>query len=199
MTPERPVGAPAVDAATSDPTDIELVEAVRADDGAALGVLYDRHAGLVFGTALAILQKRDEAEDLTQEVFVALSVDRAFDPARGQLRSFLVALTRSRAIDRVRARGRHLRLLKRWHNIGPAPPSPQTPLQHCSTKECAERVRAALGDLSDREREVLELAYFRGLTQAEIAERLDTPLGTVKSWARRGLSSLKANLQDLVG
>ncbi|TMB49273.1 MAG: sigma-70 family RNA polymerase sigma factor, partial [Deltaproteobacteria bacterium] len=150
-------------------TDGELLAALESDDGSALGALYDRHAGLVYGVALAILQSPQEAEDLTQEVFVALSGDHAYDPGRGQLAGFLVAMTRSRAIDRLRSRGRHLRLLKRWHTTAPALALPATPPQQVSTKECAERVRAALTQLSDREREVLELSYWKGLTQAEIA------------------------------
>ena len=180
-------------------TDAELLAALESDDGSALGTLYDRHAGLVYGVAVAILQSPQEAEDLTQEVFVTLSGDHAYDPGRGQLAGFLVAMTRSRAIDRLRSRGRHLRLLKRWHTTAPALALPATPPQQVSTKECAERVRAALTQLSDREREVLELSYWKGLTQAEIADQLGAPLGTVKSWARRGLLSLRDSLQDLVG
>ena len=72
------------------------------------------------------------------------------------------------------------------------------PHQATSAKQVSHRVRAALAELSDREREVLELSYYRGLTQAEIAEQLGAPLGSVKSWARRALLSLKDNLQDLV-
>jgi len=180
-------------------TDAELLAALESDDGSALGTLYDRHAGLVYGVAVAVLQSPQEAEDLTQEVFVTLSGDHAYDPGRGQLAGFLVAMTRSRAIDRLRSRGRHLRLLRRWHTTAPALALPATPPQQVSTKECAERVRAALTQLSGREREVLELAYWKGLTQAEIADQLGAPLGTVKSWARRGLLSLRDSLQDLVG
>jgi len=180
-------------------TDAELVAALRADDGSALGALYDRHGGLVYGVALAILRSPQEAEDLTQEVFVALCGHLGYDAARGELAGFLVTATRSRAIDRVRARGRHLRLLRRWHETAPAGASPATPLQNVSTKQRTERVRVALTELSEREREVLELAYFQDLTQSEIADRLGAPLGSVKSWARRGLLSLRDNLQDLVG
>ena len=180
-------------------TDADLVAALPADDGAALGALYDRHGGLVYGVALAILQHRQEAEDLTQEVFVALRGRLDYDAARGELAGLLITATRSRAIDKLRSRGRHLRLLRHWHETAPPGATPATPLHHVSTKERTERVRAALTELSDREREVLELAYFQDLTQTEIADRLGAPLGTVKSWARRGLLTLKNNLQDLVG
>jgi RNA polymerase sigma-70 factor (ECF subfamily) len=186
--------------ATTPPrTDADLLAALDAGDASALGTLYDRHAGLVYGVGLAILKSAEEAEDLTQEVFLALSAEHSYDPARGQLAGLLVAMTRSRAIDRLRSRGRRLRLLRSWHRSAPAVTLPATPPQQVSTKECAERVRAALAELSDREREVLELAYFGGLTQVEIADRLGAPLGSVKSWARRGLLNLKDSLRDLVG
>jgi RNA polymerase sigma-70 factor (ECF subfamily) len=107
-------------------------------------------------------------------------------------------MTRSRAIDRVRSRGRHFRLLQRWHETTPADAASVTPLHELAVKECSERVRAALGHLSEKEREVLELAYFGGLTQSEIAARLRAPLGSVKSWARRGLLAMKERLKDLV-
>lgn len=179
--------------------DVDLLAALHAGDRAALGALYDRHAALVYGLALAILKSPPEAEDLTQEVFVALSSEQGYDPERGPLRGYLVAMTRSRAIDRHRSRQRHLRLLRMWHTAAPPVVAPPTPPQHVATRQCTERVRGALAQLSDREREVLELSYYQGLTQAEIAARLGAPLGSVKSWARRGLLSLKDGLQDLVG
>src|SRR5207244_11480933 len=145
--------------------------------GSALGALYDRHAGLVYGVALAILQSPQEAEDLTQEVFVALSGDHAYDPGRGQLAGFLVAMTRSRAIDRLRSRGRHLRLLRRWHTTAPALALPATPPQQLSTTECAERGRAALTQLSGRERAVLELATLQGVNTARVVVHIRTTPG----------------------
>ena len=184
--------------ASASRTDAELLAALAADDRYALGILYDRHASLVYGIALAILKSQPEAEDLTQEVFVALSGDHGYDPARGQLGAFRVARTRSRAIDRLRARGRHLRLLKRWHDTAPAAAAPPTPAQQVSVMEYAARVRAALAELSEKEREVLELAYFSDLSQTEIAERLGAPLGSVKSWARRGLIGMRDSLRDLL-
>ncbi|HJQ83158.1 MAG TPA: sigma-70 family RNA polymerase sigma factor [Candidatus Binatia bacterium] len=179
-------------------SDAELLDALRADDPTAIAALYDRHARLVYGLAVAILKSAEEAEDLTQEVFVALATVHAYDAGRGEVTPFLVTMTRSRAIDRLRARGRHVRLLRVWHGAAPAAPAPPTPPQQVHARELSDRVRAALAQLSEKERQVLELSYFAGLTQTEIAERLDAPLGSVKSWARRGLSSLKDHLEDLV-
>jgi RNA polymerase sigma-70 factor (ECF subfamily) len=170
-----------------------------AHDPTALGVLYDRYAGLVYGIALASLRNADEAQDLAQEIFLSLyKQSDSYDAARGPLSGFLVTMTRTRAIDRLRARGRRLRLLQDHHRAAP-PTSPDfDPLERMSLAQCADRVRAALAELPEGQRKVLELAYYRGLTQSEIANDLDASLGTVKSWARRGLQSLARALGDLV-
>jgi RNA polymerase sigma-70 factor (ECF subfamily) len=139
------------------------------------------------------------AVDLTQEVFVTFSAKpAAFDPTRGALGALLATMARTRAIDRVRFRTRSVRLLRRHHESEPPPPGPPTPADAMSVGERTERVRAALAELSGDERRVLELAYWSGLTQAEIADELDTPLGTVKSWMRRGLLRMRGTLGDLV-
>jgi RNA polymerase sigma-70 factor, ECF subfamily len=182
--------------AVSGPTDLELLDAL-ADDPNALADLYDRHSGLVYGLAMSVLRDATEAEDLTQEVFLGLT-DHSFDPERGTLAAYLISLTRSRAIDRLRRGGRHLRLLRQWHESEPALDSVETPHQAMADAQVSHRVRAALADLSGREREVIELSYYRGMTQAEIADHLGAPLGSVKSWARRGLLTLRDNLQDLL-
>ncbi len=179
------------------PADEELVARL-ADDPSALGPLYDRHARLVYGLALAILGGPDEAQDLTQEVFLSLCTQTAFDPARGTLGAFLTTLVRSRAIDRLRRRGRRVRLLRAQWESAPPPEPPPTPLDRVSEERSAERVRRALADLPVQERRALEMAYYQGLTQAEIADELGAPLGTVKSWCRRGLVGLKTTLADLV-
>ncbi|HYR95447.1 MAG TPA: sigma-70 family RNA polymerase sigma factor [Candidatus Binatus sp.] len=177
--------------------DEELITRLAADPSA-LGPLYDRHARLVYGLALAILGSTDEAQDLTQEVFLTLCTQTLFDPARGTVGAFLTTLVRSRAIDRVRRRGRRVRLLRaQWESAPPAEP-PATPLDRVVLGQYSERVRHALADLPAQERRALEMAYYQGLTQVEIAEELGAPIGTVKSWCRRGLIGLKKALGDLV-
>lgn len=168
-------------------------------DPSALGALYDRYAKLVYGLALAILGSRDEAQDLVQEVFLTVCEPTAYDPGRGSVGAFLSTMTRSRAIDRLRRRGRSVLLLKTWHEATPPPPAPATPLERVSMEEYALRVRNALAELPEAERRVLELAYWKGLSQAEIAADLDTPLGTVKSRSRRAFMALKRALADLTG
>lgn len=179
-------------------TDGELLRALLDDPEAALATLYDRYAGLVFGVALAISGSSHDAEDLTQEVFLALCEGGGFDPRRGSLRTYLVVMTRSRAIDRQRARSRHHKLVARWGAPAAAGAgAPRSPLDESSLSECSQRVRQALAQLPSPQRRVLELAYYQDLTQAEIAQRLDTPLGTVKTWAREGLFRLRRSLQAL--
>jgi RNA polymerase sigma-70 factor, ECF subfamily len=181
----------------SEHPDGRLFDAL-AGDPTALGELYDRYGRLVYGLAVAILANQQEAEDLTHEVFLTLCTANTYDPTRGSVGGFLTTLTRSRAIDRLRGRTRSGRLLREhWHS---APPLelPATPLDQLTTRRMTERVRASLAELSENERRALELAYYKGLTQAEIADDLGVPLGTVKSWCRRGLLNLKRALGDLV-
>jgi RNA polymerase sigma-70 factor (ECF subfamily) len=147
---------------------------------------------------MRILGAPAEAEDLTQEIFLTLSTHCDYDPRRGSFTTFLAMLTRSRAIDRVRARTRKTRFVERWsHAIVPDEPVASA-AEALSAAECSDRVRAALAELPDGQRRVLELSYYRGLTQLEIADELDTPIGTVKSWTRRGLLRLRASLAPML-
>ena len=185
------------EAPAAEPPDDALLSAL-GTDRAALGPLYDRYGGLVYGLARAILQSQQEAEDLTQEIFVTLCQGTTFDARRGSLGAFLTTLTRSRAIDRLRGSGRHVRILRAAWQSAPAPEPPASAVDRIATRERSERVRNAFADLPANERRALEMVYYQGLTQAEVASTLDAPLGTVKSWCRRGLLGLRAALADLV-
>jgi RNA polymerase sigma-70 factor (ECF subfamily) len=181
----------------SNQPDERLLEAL-ADDPSALAPLYDRHARLVFGLAMAVLGNADEAADLTQEVFLSLCNVHGYDVARGTVGAYLTTVTRTRAIDRLRRRTRRVRLLREHHTATPVPVATPTPIDRISDAECSRRVRDALASLPENERRALEMSYFQGLTQTEIAEDLQAPLGTVKSWCRRGLLAMKKSLGDLV-
>ena len=183
--------------ASAEPSDEVLLRTL-GTDRSALGPLYDRYGGLVYGLARAILQSPEDSEDLTQEVFVMLCQGTTYDVRRGSLGAFLTTLTRSRAIDRLRGRGRRLRILRASWQSAPPPDLPVAPVDRIATREGSERVRSAVAELPANERRVLEMVYYQGLTQAEIAATLDAPLGTVKSWCRRGLLGLRAALADLV-
>jgi len=107
-------------------------------------------------------------------------------------------MTRSRAIDRLRARGRSRRLFDPSDEPVARAVSPSRPADEVSLMQCAARVREAVAGLPDDQRRVLELAYYRGLSQVEIAEETGLPLGTVKTWTRKGLIALRGRLGDLL-
>jgi RNA polymerase sigma-70 factor (ECF subfamily) len=167
------------------PIDVVLDRLV-AGDHAALGEVYDRYAGLVNGLALRILRNTAEAEEVIQEVFVQIwrQAER-FDPARGSVEAWICTIARSRALDRLRRR-----TSRREDSDEAIPGATDTP----KTVE-ALAVRKALESLSPDQRTALELAYYEGLTQSEIAERLGEPLGTVKTRIRTAM----IRLRDVLG
>ncbi|NER80351.1 MAG: sigma-70 family RNA polymerase sigma factor [Leptolyngbya sp. SIO1D8] len=175
-------------------TDTALVMQLWQGDLNALGVLYDRYSSLVYTLALRSLGNVASAEDLTQDVFLTLMNSRTYDPDRGSLSSYLSLLTRSRAIDRLRAQSTQHKYLNQWQRH-PQPAEP-SPMEHASQQERHTLVREALDQLSQQQRQVLELSYYQGQSQTEIAAQLGVPLGTVKSWARRGLLRLRSHLEN---
>jgi len=176
-------------------TDSALMTRIGERDDEALSVFYDRYSGLAFGLAYRMLRDRGQAEDVVQEAF--LSVWRrasTFDARKGSPRGWLMSVVHNAAIDRRRGRFRHQqdevdiedhawRLADDdvWDDV--------------SRTLDREQVRAALAEIPKEQRETLELAYFGGLTQAEIAEQTGEPLGTVKSRARLGLRRLEGMLR----
>lgn len=182
--------------------DRALVAAIQARDSDALGVLYDRHAARLLGLADRILGATGEAEEVVQEVFLhAWRAAATFDPARGSVLAWLLVATRSRAIDRLRAR-RPAALPARGRENGNAPPDPMAALPAAgdleadtASREWESICRAAIGELPGDQRQVLELSYFDGLTHSEIADRTATPLGTVKTRIRLGLGKLRERMQ----
>jgi RNA polymerase sigma-70 factor, ECF subfamily len=183
----------------SSQTDAEVFQALKAGNISALGILYDRYGGIVYRLALKILANPQAAEDLTQEVFIGLWRKGSYDSMRGSLNSFLMTLTRSRAIDRIRSQGAQQRSTERWGQNLEASPIAPSPLELASIAERAQRVREAMQNLPENQRRVLEMAYYAGMSQSEIAQTLNTPLGTVKTQARQGLIKLKKLLKDFVG
>ena len=193
-----------IDSADSRPnnlhlqTDAELFRALKAGQHSALGILYDRYASLVYRLALRILVNPQEAEDLTQEIFLTLWRSGTYNPARGSMSSFLTTLTRSRAIDKLRSRGTKLKLLQQWSQAMTTEIPPPTPFEFASLSQRSQCVRDALAQLPSKQQQVLEMAYYDGLSQSEIAKKLDIPLGTIKTWARQGLLKLRQNLQEII-
>jgi RNA polymerase sigma-70 factor (ECF subfamily) len=182
----------------SSKSDAALLDDLKARQPAALGCLYDRYGSVVYGVALKVLQSQPEAEDLTQEIFLSLW-QRPVDPAKhGHLMRYLIAMARSRAIDKLRSRSRTLNLVQRWGQSVTAASPVHTPLEQAVFSERSQQVRQALTQLNDQQRQVIELAYDAGLSQSEIAQQLHKPLGSVKSWTRQGLLKLKQILQDSI-
>lgn len=182
----------------SEQTDVEILQAWRSRNSQAFGIFYDRYGELVYRLSLRILGSPQEAEDLTQEIFILLSRNSTYYSKRGSISTFLTVLTRSRAIDRIRKTRSQQQHLQKWeqsisseHDIRNS-----SLMENASLTERSEKVKLALAKLPEKHRQVLEMAYFDGLSQTEIAKVLDTPLGTVKSWARSGLIRLKESLQD---
>jgi RNA polymerase sigma-70 factor (ECF subfamily) len=169
----------------------------------ALERLYDRYAALVFSVSLRVLYDRQLAEDVTQEVFLRLwRRPQSYDPARGRLLSWLMSVTRNRAIDERRRLTRRTRSEEPHEPPVEAPREPDVrddPQVALALSELRRTVRAALGGLPPAQREVIELGYFGGLTQTEIAARTGVPLGTVKTRVRLALRKLREALGDFDG
>lgn len=159
----------------------------------ALDVLYDRYAQLVYSLAYRIVGNSEEAEDVTQDVFLTFWQKDAYESSRGTLKTFLTTLARSKAIDKLRAQGTRSRFLQRWQRMSDHATTPL--LDTLVLSEQSDQVRQALADLAENEREILEIAYYEGLSQSEIASRLNLPLGTVKTRSRQGLLKLRQRLQ----
>lgn len=165
-----------------------LIRSIAAGEQESLGEFYDRYAGLVNGLALRILRDPSDAEDVVQEVFVqAWRQAGRFDPGRGTPEAWLCTLARTRALDKLRRR-----VSRREEPPETAPGTTATPR---NVEVLA--VRRAMEDLSANQRKALELAYYEGLTQSEIAERLGEPLGTIKTRIRTAMIRLREALGPL--
>ena len=163
-----------------------VLQRIASGEPGALAELYDRFAGLVHGLSLRILRDPADAEDVVQEVFVQVWRQAgSFDPGRGSLQAWLCMIARSRALDRLRRRSARR---EDPEDEAPAPGDSPTP-------EHTLAVRKALLALPEEQRRALELAYYEGLTQSEIAQRLGHPLGTVKTRIRSAMIRLREVLE----
>ncbi|HJM88279.1 MAG TPA: sigma-70 family RNA polymerase sigma factor [Dehalococcoidia bacterium] len=167
----------------------------------ALERLYDRYSSLVFSIAVRVLTDRQLAEDVTQEVFLRLwRRPWSYDPGRGKFRSWLMSVTRNRSIDERRRVVRRLRQEDRDDDGMPEIPAPgrfHDPQLEAVLADERRAVREAMTRLPPAQREVIELAYFGGLTQVEVAALTGEPLGTVKTRIRLGIQKLRVALVGL--
>jgi len=184
----------------ADAADDVLVLAIEKRDAQALEALYDRYGDIVYSVCLRMVGDVQLAEDLSQEVFLRLWRRPAlFDAGRGKFLTWLLSVARNRSIDERRSRGRRFR-----HESPPSPTGEETLAAVPATEgrdlaACADNrivVGRALATLPKEQRLAIQLAYFGGYTQQEIAKRLDQPLGTVKTRIRLGLQKLRLILID---
>jgi RNA polymerase sigma-70 factor (ECF subfamily) len=185
--------------------DFALMAAIGEQDVAALTTLFRRHGGIVFAVCVRILDDRQEAEDVLLEVFwEAWGKSDRYHPSRAAPRNYLTLLARSRAIDRNRRRDAHG---GRPHagggsdRLGSASlvPSAERPDDAAERDERRKAIAGAMAGLEESQRIAIDLAFFEGLTHREIAERLETPLGTIKTRIRTGLARLRDALQRAFG
>lgn len=182
-----------------DASDTDLIRRLKNEQPEALATLYDRYGRLVYTIALRILDNAAEAEDVTQEVFLTVWKDQRFDANRGALSSYLGILARSRSINRLQSRSSRQRAVERFQNLTPMLLTTPTPLEQAAQQEQTQAMQQAFSQLTKVQQEILTLNYYEGLSQSQIAQRLNMPLGTVKTHARQGILKLRQLLQDQLG
>jgi len=175
-------------------SDALLAARLAAGDDRALTAVFDQLASSVYGGALRILGNASAAQDVVQDVFVELwSHPDRYDPAAGSLRTYLIVLARHRAVDVMRSELRRVARQERHYRLIPPDP-PETASDEVLAAETASLVRAAVRRLPDGQRQVVELAYFGGLTCREVANAMGIPEGTAKSRLRLAMAKLETVL-----
>lgn len=181
--------------------DGELIRGAATGDEQAIAALYDRYGPVVYAVAFRIVGQRADAEEVVVEAFAQAWRDAArFEAARGSVAGWLTMIARSRALDLVRARARRERITAAAAADRPEAPLAMgegraDPFRALDHAERRVRVREALESLSPPQRQAIELAYFEGLSQSEIAERLQEPLGTIKTRVRLAMQKLRESLR----
>ena len=181
--------------------EIELLEATGRGDRASFRLLYERYAGVLFSTAYQVLNDQAEAEDVLQDIFVQIwDKAKLYDRGRGKPLTWALTLTRNKSIDRLRSAQRRHRLKDEveketaaggQRNGTSTTQAGADSVEQVYALEKTRIIRNAVLQLSTEQRQAIEMAFFGGLTQNEIAQELDEPLGTVKARIRRGMIKLK--------
>jgi RNA polymerase sigma-70 factor (ECF subfamily) len=182
------------------PNDAQLLQRVAARDRQAFAQLYDRYSTLLFSTVLRVLNNREESAEVLQEVFLQMW-DKAgdYNPLLGKPFTWLLTIARHKAIDRLRALRRRYTFIEEVTQEAqatsrPAPPEPGEAFSH----EQAVLIRCAVAELPLEQRQAIEMAFLGGLTQHEIADALQQPLGTIKARIRRGMLKLRDSLKPIL-
>jgi RNA polymerase sigma-70 factor (ECF subfamily) len=188
---------PSPPTAPAPPADHDLIVRAAGGDERAIATLYDRYGGVLYAVAYRIVGQRADAEEVVVEAFAQAWRDAPrFEGSRGSVAGWLTMIARSRALDLVRARARRERITASAAADRPDLPlamgrSRDDPSSSYDHAERRQQVETALETLSPLQRQAIELAYFEGLSQSEIAERLQEPLGTIKTRVRLGMQKLR--------
>ncbi|HEY4416105.1 MAG TPA: sigma-70 family RNA polymerase sigma factor [Verrucomicrobiae bacterium] len=191
---------PAVNEQEHQDRDVELLRQIAEGNRAAFAEFYDQHSTLMFSVASRILNNPSDAEDVLQEAFVQIwEKAKNFDPKLGKAASWAAILVRNKAIDRIRSSQRRTRLAE----AAGVEFSVAAEVDHMANNaihghDKAKLIQSAIVELPVEQRRAIELAYFSGLTQNEISEKLNEPLGTIKARIRRGLLKLRDQLEGLL-
>jgi RNA polymerase sigma-70 factor (ECF subfamily) len=195
--PTHPAGVNSPDSA--------LVALAASGDERALGEIYDRYGGMAFSLACAIVGEHADAEEVVADAFAQVWRSAAgFDPSRGSVAAWLSTIVRTRALDLVRSRKRRARVLEEAAVVSDEgetlvlAPTTEAADRSAELTETSAIVRRSLADLPASQRRVIELAYFGGLSQSEIAAQLSEPLGTVKTRMRAGMEKLRQALRPVL-
>ena len=179
--------------------ELDLLARITKRERAAFEELYIRYSNILYATAMKFLKEDADAQDVVQDVFIQIwDKAKLYDPAKGKPLTWALTMTRNRSIDRIRAIQRRTRLRDDFEKETVADESAgiREALSGVDASERTQILRDAVARLSPEQRKVIDLAFFGGLTQSEIADRLGEPLGTVKARARRGLMKLKELLGE---
>ncbi len=187
---------------TGSDNEAELMGKIANRDIQALESIYDLYSGLVLSLVRSIIDNKETAEDILQEIFVQIwEKAHLFDATRGNVCQWIIRMTRNRSIDKLRSRNyqTNAAFLSLPDDDILLPQKEQSnPLDATIMKERSEQIRNALNQLSSEQRDVIEKAYFGGYKQAEIAKMLNIPIGTVKTRIRLGLLKLESSLTEVV-
>jgi RNA polymerase sigma-70 factor (ECF subfamily) len=179
--------------------DEELARRLQKREEPAMADLYDRYGRLAWSVIVAIVRDTSLAEDLVQETFLRVwNRIQFFEPGRGALGPWLLAIARNRAIDHIRSVGSRLHRTSVELDIASHPSLFVDMERELVNKDHGRIIGEALKKLNANQQRVIELAYYEGLSQTEMAERMGQPLGTVKTWVRTALTTLRAHLSEAV-
>ena len=180
-----------------DLADEEVMQLVQRGDPRAFELLYDRHGGAAYSLAYRIVGKQAAAEDVVQESLLSIwRSRRRYDPTRGSVRTWILGIVHNRAVDGLRRSSVHERRRESLDVVEERFEARERTDVEVARREEARSVRGALETLPTEQRQTIELAYFGGFTQSQIAELMDEPVGTVKGRMRRGLDKMRRELVE---